>query len=467
MPQVINIDFEDDIFLDCYRANVHDETIYDIDFYYGGRDGGKSRFIAMLLLLDCMRLGKDFKCLLIRKQLNTVRASQYSLLKEIIGDWGLKSLFTFYDSRLEIKYNVTGAGFFGRGMDDPGTIKSFNNPTYAWVEEGNQLEEDDFVILLTSLRGPIRAKTYFSFNPECEVSYEDFWLYKEFFAHTNGLRWTWKKSIEIDTIEGKQTVDYNIRATHSTYKDNPYCTAQRRALYEGYKSSKNKAYWYQTYTLGRWGYRRSGSAFYKCFEETTHTGAIKFDAKQSIHISLDNNLHPYVTISIWQVDTKTKTIKQVHEISAEAPNNNAIKAAKLFIKWLDRVGYDGMVFVYGDPSANAGSTSDPESKGFFAKFKGTLDMAPVKYIDRVKRSAPGVSMSGTFVNEIFESNYSGWSIMIDTGCRKAIEDYTMTKEDRFGKVLKTKEKDKDTKVTFERYGHYSDAMRYFLCTLLE
>lgn len=471
MGKVINIEFKNNLFLPKYLPLVHDKTHYDIDFFYGGRDSGKTRHIAMQLLILCMTT-PHFKCLLVRKQLNTVRASQYSVLKELINDWGLKSLFTLYDSRLEIKYNLLGTGFFGRGLDDVGNLKSFNNPTYAWVEEGNQIDSDDFTVLLTTLRGAIKTKVFFSFNPECESSYETFWLYDEYFSHTKALSWTWTKNVMLEVEDGKgksrlEVVEYKIRATHSTYKDNAYCPAQRRALYEGYKNSKNKAYWYQTYTLGLWGYRRTGSAFFKCFDETLHTGLHRYNPHLPIHISLDNNVHPYVTISIWQVDQAKRTIYQIAEIAAETPSNNAIKAGNLFIQYLDRIKHNDMVFIYGDPSANAASTVDREGKSFFAKFIGTLEAAKVKLINRVKKSAPSVSMSGLFVNEIYEHNYAGWALSIDVACRKAIEDYVMTKEDNKGKVLKIKTKDKNTKVTFEQYGHFTDAKRYFLCTLLE
>jgi hypothetical protein len=41
------------------------------------------------------------------------------------------------------------------------------------------------------------------------------------------------------------------------------------------------------------------------------------------------------------------------------------------------------------------------------------------------------------------------------------------KEDADGKMLKPKIKDKETEVTYEPAGHYSDQKRYFITTVLK
>lgn len=457
---MIEVEIAINTFLVCYHHLINSDEFFDIEFLYGGRDSGKSRHTAMQLIAACMGEGY-FRCLLIRKVLNTVRDSQYSLLKSIIEEWGLTGLFRFNDSRLEIMC-VNGNGFYGRGLDDAGRIKSFNNPSHCWIEEGNQITNEDFVVILTSLRFEGRVKTWFTFNPECEENYTDFWLYKEWFCHSEKLSWSWTRTI--DTPDGP--VEFKARATHTTYRDNPYCSSQRKALYESYKGSKNNAYWYQTYTLGLWGYRRSGNEFWKCFEEEKHTGSIKYE-KGTVHVTLDNNVNPYIALSVWQIDSQAKKINQVKEFPCESPDNTAVKAARKLIHWLLQIDYNEVVYVYGDPSANAKSTVDKDGKSFFDKFISTLTDAKIKIVNRVERAAPEVAMSGSFINEIYESNYLGWSIMIDHDNRKSIEDYTMVKEDAEGKVLKKRITDPETKVSYEKYGHFTDGKRYLICTTLK
>lgn len=459
MPQKVTI--EDDIFLDCYRHLINSEEFFDIDFLYGGRDSGKSRHVAMQLIVSCLQQ-PYFKCLLIRKELNTVRGSQYDLIKSVIEEWGLTRHFRFNETRLEIIYNKNGNGFYGRGLDDVGKIKSFNNPSCCWIEEGNQIDKDDFVVILTSLRANQDVKTWFTFNPECEMNYTEFWLYDEWFSHTTALSWSWTKTITVDD----EPIQYKARATHSTYRDNPYCKPQRKALYESYKNSKNNAYWYQTYTLGLWGYRRTGGEFWKCFDEQKHTKKVEYDNTRVVYVIADSNVNPYCAASFWQVNAQQKKLRQIYELPCEHPENNAVKAAKKCAKWLKSIDYKLPVHVGGDPSANAKNTIDEEGKSFFDKFKAALKEEGFDVVDKVGKSAPGVAASGSFINEIYESNYLGWSIEIDVNCRKSIEDYTMVKEDIDGTMLKKKETNPDTKVSFERYGHFSDDKRYFITTIL-
>jgi hypothetical protein len=471
----LDITVEDDIFLDCYLHLVHEDDgqIFDIDFIYGGRDSGKSRHVAMQLVKECMKPGY-FKYLLIRKVLNTVRSSQFDLIKSIIEEWhnefkkirpdyDFQSEWSINESRLEIIWNRTGNGFYGRGLDDVGRIKSFNNPSGCWIEEGNQISNEDFVVILTSLRSnDARVKTWFTFNPECDVTYTEFWLWQEYFAHTTDLSWTHCKVI--DTPDGP--VELNIRATHSTYRDNPYCSPTRKALYESYRTSKNNAYWYQTYTLGLWGYRKTGAEFWKCFDPGSHVSRIEYTNVKPVHVVVDNNVNPYISVQIWQTDVTEKLIKQIHELPCVHPENTAKKAAQRTARYLRSINYTDLVYIYGDPSANAKSTNDDEGKSFFDKFIAALIEEGFKISKRVQRSAPGVALSGAFINEIYETNLYGWRISIDDRCRKSIEDYTLAKEDVDGRILKKKEKDEQTEISYERYGHFSDCKRYFITTIL-
>ena len=460
----INIEINQDQYLDCFHCLLTENTpyeVFDIDFLYGGRDSGKSRHIAQQLVEDCLSL-PYFKCILTRKVKDTIKESQWDLIKSICEEWGIDHLFKFKVSPLEINC-VNGNRFICRGLDEPTKIKSVNNPSHCWIEEGNQIEAEDFAVILTSLRfNNGNVKTYFSFNPECDNNYTEFWLWEDWFSHTEALSFIWDKKVEID----EEIFTYKIRATHRTYRDNPYCKPQRKALYESYKNSKNNAYWYQTYTLGLWGFRRTGGNFWKCFEETRDVKDLIIDPDLPFHIVVDNNVNPYISVQIWQFDPEIKEVRQVADIPCVHPDNSASKSAKALSKWLSKRHYQDVVFVYGDPSANAKNTIDDNGQSFFDKFIGQLKIDGFQTRNRVQKSAPRVSISGDFINEIYESNYLGWKILINTTCRKSVEDYIMAKEAPDGTILKKRVTDKQTGVSYERYGHFSDCARYLITTLL-
>lgn len=429
----------------------------DIDFLYGGRDSGKSYAIAQALIYLC-RQQEYFRCVLVRKVYATIRDSQWQMLKDIIENTGLHEEFTFTKYPLEIKCE-NGNKFIARGCDEPQNLKSITNPSCCWIEEGNQLTEEDFTIIQTTLRSnKARVRMFFSFNPECDGDYTSFWLYKNWFSHATELTFehTWTY-----TSRGKE-IQYKYRATHSTYKNNPYVSPERIAVYESYAFTNG--YYYNVYTLGQWGYRITGGEFWKEFRAEKHIGEIAV-ACAPVHVVLDNNVSPYVTVALWQL--VGKELRQVHELPCTSPDNNAPRAAKKTAEWLAGIGYRDVVFLYGDPSANARSTVDENSSSFFEKFSDTLRSCGFIVQSRVGRSAPEVALSGAFINEIYGNNLYGYSIQIHTSCRVSIEDYTMAKENAEGGILKKRTTNKETGVSYERYGHFSDAKRYFITTILK
>jgi hypothetical protein len=157
----------------------------------------------------------------------------------------------------------------------------------------------------------------------------------------------------------------------------------------------------------------------------------------------------------------------VHEIPCKEPNNNAPKSAGELVKWLNKIDYKDVVYIYGDPSSSKRSTIDPNNSSFYDKFIEVLRVAGYKVVNRVARSAPEVALSAAFINEIYENNLHGYSITIADSCKVSIDDYVTVKEDKDGTMLKLKVKDKTTEQTYEPNGHYSDAKRYFLTTILQ
>lgn len=209
---------------------------------------------------------------------------------------------------------------------------------------------------------------------------------------------------------------------------------------------------------------QAGGEFWSGFNTLKHVRPVRPEPQEPIHISLDNNVTPYVTVSVWQC--VNKEIRQIHEIPAKAPNNNAVKAAIMLSRYLEALRFTNLVYIYGDPSASARSTIDPDNRSFYDKFIEVLRQAGFKVITRVKKSYPEIALSANFINEIYEHCLGGFSIVIDPSCTVSIEDYYSVKHDAEGKMMKTKRKDPTTGVSFEPYGHFSDAKRYFLMGLL-
>lgn len=207
----------------------------------------------------------------------------------------------------------------------------------------------------------------------------------------------------------------------------------------------------------------AGGEFWKSFDTTRHVKSLEI-AEGPLHITLDDNVNPYVTIAMWQVSGKL--IRQVAELPCTTPDNNAPRAAAKLVSWLEKRRFDDVVYLYGDPSADARSTVDENSASFFDKFIEILRRAGFKVVIRVSRSAPQVAMSAAFINEIYADEWDGYSIEISDACPVSIEDYYTVKEEKDGTMQKLKRKDMTTGVTYEPHGHFSDAKRYFITQLL-
>jgi hypothetical protein len=73
-------------------------------------------------------------------------------------------------------------------------------------------------------------------------------------------------------------------------------------------------------------------------------------------------------------------------------------------------------------------------------------------------------MRANFINTIFANGFDGIELYIDNKCENTLNDYLYLKEDSDGKKKKEKAKDPSTGISFEKFGHTSDANDYFICT---
>ena len=475
----------EEAFLDVYKHTL--EGDFDIEFYYGSRDSGKSRHIAQKLVLLCLGMRK-FRCALIRKVANTVKDSMFEQIKEIVKEWGLEAQFDFRTSPLSIRC-ISGGEFLARGLDDPKKIKSLTSPTHAWIEEGSDLSEDDWDIITTSLRSndyPVRI--FYSFNPDVPGDFEEFWLYIKYFEGHEEL------TFEDEIVETLKEVMLNgkpkearvkYRAIHSTFYDNPFCPPSRRATYEGLKG-----YARRVYRDGLWGRRKSGGEFYVDFDPDVNTALeteeeMQWNPEKPLHLTFDFNVNPFMTCLAFQFDeiledvedleedepgsysSRLKPVKQINrrrvrqiaEFTPESPNNRTDKLCRIVAAYFR--GHVGKIFIYGDPAGRSQDTRTEQGSNDYSII--TRELKAFRCQLRVEDSAPAVAMRGAFINQIFSTGFQGIELVISKSCRKSINDLTFLKQASDGTKLKKKVNHPVTGVPYEQYGHTSDAMDYFLC----
>lgn len=199
----------------------------------------------------------------------------------------------------------------------------------------------------------------------------------------------------------------------------------------------------------------AGAEFYKSFNQDVHVSNVEYNDSLPIHISLDENVNPFITGNIFQISGKE--VYQVDEMCLSHPKNTLKSLALEFKKRYPN--HSTGVYIYGDATSMKADTKLEKGQNFFTLFCGYLK--EYKPSMRVPRSNPSVAMRGNWINEdIFEKEII--KLRISDKCFHTIQDLQFTKEDSDGTKLKKKEKDVRTGVTYEKWGHCSDVLDYLL-----
>lgn len=458
-------------------------------FNRGGSSSGKSVSTAQAVALSVF--SGEGSALVIRKVSTSLKNTVYEEFKVQIRKLCLARYFTFKENTI-VCYNGLKIDF--TGLDDPEKIKSITNYRWVVMEETTDFEYEDFTQVRFRLRGKPGLQIICNFNPTSE----DLWIktkildtYKwntmpcDMFGKARNSITGKPLGKEYSTITSKRSnVSQNIfnertgkseeykpdtLELHSTYRNNfwvvgspdgkyGYYDKQTIANYLWYKDHDYN--FYRVYALGEWGSIKTGGEFLNSFDSNRHITQVKYNNEYPVHISIDNNVLPYISMTFYQYEEDRKQIRQFHEICAEDPFNTVTKAAELAVEYLKTLSYDNVLYLYGDASTKAGNTIDEEKRSFLDKFIETLQKN-YQVEERIPDSNPSVAMTGAFVNYIL-SNGGGMSFVVDDSCRNSITDYNNAKKDVNGGMLKTKVKNKATGQSYEKYGHICDTLRYVI-----
>lgn len=265
----------------------------------------------------------------------------------------------------------------------------------------------------------------------------------------------WVKQRFYDKAENG-TLPKNQIYIPANINDNPYIPDDYR---ESLKSLPR--YEYMVYVEGNWNVQlKTGGEFLKEFELDKHVRPVVLDPTRPLHVSLDENVAPYITLTIWQI--QEKKIYQVGELLGRSPNNTIKKLAKNLVRWCHNKGFADLIYIYGDRTSLKEDTKLEKGQNFFTIFQREIEQDYHSRL-RLPKVNPSVALSGNFLNAIFETNFDDLEITIGENCKESINDYILTKEAADGGVLKVRVKDSATGQTYEENGHITDSFRYLVC----
>jgi hypothetical protein len=223
-------------------------------------------------------------------------------------------------------------------------------------------------------------------------------------------------------------------------------------------------------------FSNTGGEFYKYFNRSLSVRDVKlidgfnsgdraYNPDLPIHASFDFNVNPYMTCVLWQIVIdqikKTKKAIQIDEICLPNPNNTTEAICKELVRKYQ--GHGAGWFVYGDTSGKKQDTRSEKGSNDYVIIMKSLSIFKPSLRLPINGKAPAVVMRKNFINTIFEKTFEGVEIIIHEKCSKSIDDYVYLKEASDGTKLKEKVKNPDTGVSYEKFGHTSDASDYFIC----
>lgn len=414
---------------------------------FGGAVGGAKTAGLYITFLIAQRIWEGIRVYFIRKDLSTIISNSYATWDEITGKYGVPSTLKRdrrsnpNDPSLDFT-NGSRLIFFGENYDKDKELNRWKGliPNWIFADEINELQYKSYLKMFERAG---RFQVPRGKNPHpliigtCNPTQN--WVKTEIYDK-------WKNNILPD----------HILYIPSKITDNPHLP---QAYVDNLKNLPR--YEYEVYVEGNWDIQvKTGSEFLKDFDIEKHINALFYSRESSIHVSFDNNVYPYISISIWQLNDKSA--KQIHELPVKDPHNTATKAAQQLVKYLSSIDYDDTVFIYGDQTSANRNTIDDNKKSFIDKFTDEIKRH-YSVRKKIPSSNPPVAISGDFVNAILSDEYLGISIEINETCKESISDYINTKQDREGGVLKKRITDKETGISYEPYGHFVDNMRYFIC----
>ena len=238
-------------------------------------------------------------------------------------------------------------------------------------------------------------------------------------------------------------------------------------------------------------FSKTGAEYFPEFvRRKTVVPRIPFKFNDTFHISFDFNVVPYITLLIGQVDYVVKyyneqtgkkkeyledgdvgfemlevmRIKIGKEMCLKPPDNETEKACEEFCDWLKINNANCDVLTYGDASGKARIPG----LGSLTNFKIINRIISQHYYSEEKVGKENVSVlkRKNFLNRLFAGKYPEIEIYISEECEELIRDLEFLKQAPDGGKFKEKAKDPSTGKEYEKIGHTSDALEYFICKLL-
>ena len=203
----------------------------------GGRGAGRSFETSQKIVASLIQTKRLFRTAIMREIHADIRHSIWQECKDRTTAWSIEDQMRIADSTMEMEHGknrVHAHGFKRSSNERTAKLKSLAGYTDAFIEEAEEVGEDEFQQLDDSLRAE-GSQIHLSLNTPSK-------------SHWIILRW-----FDIVPIEGlpgfytlrlKPEVEKDVEFIFSDHSNNPYLAEAVHERYEGYRTTK-PAYYHQ------------------------------------------------------------------------------------------------------------------------------------------------------------------------------------------------------------------------------
>jgi len=415
--------------------------------------------MSVWLVSCCLRFS-DFRAVIARKTLKSLKESTWNTVRAVVKNWGLAE-----DVHYKVN-NLAGTLQFWNGsvilmleMADLPSDPHFERfgsieVSAVGVDECSEISQRAIEVLFSRIRWRVHetlgvSKMLMTTNPTTN------WIRSRFVQDDDGNK--------VIPREGEYYVPFSVF-------DNPDIAF--RQTYEAALNKISDQATKERLLYGNWDYVEANDmAIYNRFDGSRHlVPNLKeqvYDPSKPLITVWDFNVAPQMSVLTAQIDYDRKRVYILEEIlgKPETKENNTPALSRKLRGKLYRDKHVGGVDVTGDPSGLQRSTTNEEGINNYTQILDTLGGGVLRpKLKLLKKQPPQVTRCD-FVNQVFDG-YNGWEIRIDLRCRRLTEDLIYQLRNDDGTKAKKKVVDSKTGVKFEKYGHLSDCLDYLLCYYL-
>ena len=383
----------------------------------GGSDSSKSWSQSQHELQQLMC--DKYHTLVLRKVSADNEGSTFEQFKMVLESWNMENEFHYLNSgqKRQMIYKKTGAKLIFKGLDDVTKLKSIARIKRVWIEEGNEIDQEDFQEINRRVRGVENMQLTLTFNPILETS----WI-KKFF---------W----DIPEVAKRTTHIF------STIEDNQFAKPDdydQLELIKHYDINE-----YNIYRWGQWGKPGVKKPFAYAFKDEHISTGLTFDNREIVYLSFDFNVDPITCIGSQHLGTKIRVIKEFR-----LANSNIYELCREI-----RDYFHGTIYfkITGDASGSNRTAITQKAVNYYTVIKSELRLTNRQF--DVPRANPSVKNTRVLVNTLLMRA----DVLINDTCRYLIDDL---------RYVEVKENGEVDKIKAERDGmnHLLDCLRYYCFT---